>query len=103
MEQAVRKTRPRPSDRWRTSASQSDWRHAAIEPVELLEFLMGKSGLTRGDLGRILGSRSSASLVLNRKRGLSKNHVRKLAGHFQVPPALFLGKSSASPGRPPRA
>ena len=41
------------------------------------------------DLGRLLGNRSLASLILHGKRGLSKTHIRILADRFKVEPGLF--------------
>ena len=40
-------------------------------------------------LGKVLGSKTAASLVLNGKRELSKAHIRKLASRFKVDPGLF--------------
>jgi antitoxin component HigA of HigAB toxin-antitoxin module len=37
-----------------------------------------------------LGNRALASLILRGQRQLSKSHIRKLADHFKVSPALFL-------------
>jgi antitoxin component HigA of HigAB toxin-antitoxin module len=42
------------------------------------------------ELGRLLGNRALASLILNGHRQLSKSHIRKLADYFKVSPALFL-------------
>jgi HTH-type transcriptional regulator/antitoxin HigA len=59
------------------------------DPVSVLKYLMQESGMTQADLGRLLGNRALASLILNGHRQLSKNHIRKLADHFKVSPALF--------------
>ena len=56
----------------------------------MLEYLMEESGMTQADLGRLLGNRALASLILGRHRELSKTHIRKLADHFKVSAALFL-------------
>jgi HTH-type transcriptional regulator/antitoxin HigA len=56
----------------------------------MLKYLMQESGMTQADLARLLGNRAVASLILSGKRELSKTHIRKLAGHFRVSPALFL-------------
>lgn len=61
------------------------------DPISMLAYLMDESGMTQASLGRLLGNRALASLILNRHRELSKAHIRKLAGHFKVSPALFLG------------
>jgi HTH-type transcriptional regulator/antitoxin HigA len=60
-----------------------------VDPVDMLKYMMHESGMTQADLGRLLGSRSLASLILNKKRQLSKSHIRKLANHFRVTPDLF--------------
>ena len=60
------------------------------DPLTMLKYLMQESGMTQADLGRLLGNRALASLILNGHRHLSKSHIRKLADHFKVSPALFL-------------
>jgi HTH-type transcriptional regulator/antitoxin HigA len=60
------------------------------DPLTMLKYLMQESGMTQPQLGRLLGNRSLASLILNGHRRLSKAHIRKLAGHFKASPALFL-------------
>jgi len=60
------------------------------DPLTVLKYVMQESGMTQVDLGRLLGNRSLASLILNGHRQLSKSHIRKLADHFRVSPALFL-------------
>ena len=60
------------------------------DPLTMLKYLMQESGLNRADLGRLLGNRALGSLILNGHRQLSKSHIRKLAEHFKISPALFL-------------
>jgi HTH-type transcriptional regulator/antitoxin HigA len=60
------------------------------DPLTTLKYLMQESGMSQADLGRLLGNRALASLILNGRRQLSKSHIRKLADHFKVSPALFL-------------
>ena len=60
------------------------------DPLTMLNYLMEESGMTQADLGRLLGNRALASLILNGHRQLSKSHIRKLADHFKVSPSLFL-------------
>lgn len=60
------------------------------DPLAMLKFVMAESGMTQAELGRLLGNRALASLILNGHRQLSKMHIRKLATHFKVSPALFL-------------
>ncbi len=68
--------------------------HYAIDeswtPLEALKFLIAENDMNASDLGKILGDRSLGSTILNGRRSLSKNHIRILAQHFSVSPALFL-------------
>lgn len=63
---------------------------AAHDPLAMLKYLMEQSGMTQSELGRLLGNRALASLILNGKRQLSKSHIRRLADHFKVSPGVFL-------------
>jgi HTH-type transcriptional regulator/antitoxin HigA len=72
-----------------------DQEHYAAEmkhgdPLAMLKYLMQESGMTQAELGRLLENRSLASQILNGHRQLSKTHIRKLADHFKVSPAVFL-------------
>jgi HTH-type transcriptional regulator/antitoxin HigA len=60
------------------------------DPLSMLKYLMQESGTTQADLGRLLGNRALASLILNGHRQLSKSHIRVLARRFKVSAALFL-------------
>jgi HTH-type transcriptional regulator/antitoxin HigA len=48
------------------------------DPIEAIKFRMEQQGLTRRDLEGILGSRTRIAEVLNRRRGLSINMIRRL-------------------------
>lgn len=48
------------------------------DPIEAITFRMEQQGLTRKDLEGILGSRTRVAEVLNRRRGLSINMIRRL-------------------------
>lgn len=58
--------------------------------VEVLKFLMEENGLKQKDLIRALGSKSTISEILNGRRPLNLNHIRKLAEQFHVKPATFI-------------
>jgi HTH-type transcriptional regulator/antitoxin HigA len=62
-----------------------------ISPVELLRSLLKDHDMTASDLGRLLGSRELGSKILRGERQLSKANVRKLADHFKLSPAAFMG------------
>ena len=59
-------------------------------PLQRLKYLMKESGMTTADLGRLLGNRGLASLIVSGKRQLSKTHIRKLGEHFRLDPGYFL-------------
>ena len=48
------------------------------DPIEAIKFRMEQQGLNRKDLADILGSRTRVAEVLNRRRGLSINMIRRL-------------------------
>jgi HTH-type transcriptional regulator/antitoxin HigA len=48
------------------------------DPIEAIKFRMEQQGLTRKDLEGVLGSRTRIAEVLNRRRGLSINMIRRL-------------------------
>jgi HTH-type transcriptional regulator/antitoxin HigA len=58
-------------------------------PLEILKYLMRETGMNTDGLGKVLGNKTAASLVLNGKRELSKSHIRRLAAHFSVDAGLF--------------
>ena len=55
------------------------------EPIAALEAHMADRGLGQADLARLLGSRSLASAILNRKRPMSLAVIRKLAKEWDIP------------------
>ena len=55
--------------------------HYPMDPpdaIEAIKFRMEQQGLDRKDLAAILGSRTRVAEVLNRRRGLSVNMIRRL-------------------------
>jgi HTH-type transcriptional regulator / antitoxin HigA len=61
-----------------------------LGPVELLRFLMRESMATINDIGRIIGSQSAASMILNEKREISKDQAKKLAAYFGLDVGAFI-------------
>jgi HTH-type transcriptional regulator / antitoxin HigA len=60
------------------------------DPISLLKFLLQQHNMTAQDLVKILGvSKGLVSDILNYKKGLSKETVRKLAAHFKIDQAAF--------------
>ena len=62
----------------------------ASDGVWSFRFLMEQNDMKPADLGRLLGSRSAASMILSGKRALSKTHIRNLATHFKLDASVFL-------------
>jgi HTH-type transcriptional regulator/antitoxin HigA len=58
-------------------------------PLEMIEFLMEQHGLKQKDLTEVFGTPSIVSEVLNGKRELNKEHIRRLSERFHVSPELF--------------
>jgi HTH-type transcriptional regulator/antitoxin HigA len=63
---------------------------ARIKPLDMLRLLMEQNEMTSADLGKLLGSRSAASMILSGKRAMSKTHIRKLAARFKLDASAFL-------------
>ena len=61
-----------------------------VPPHRMVRFLMEQRGLKQADLVPVLGSRAQVSDLVNGKRGISKNQVKKLAEYFKVSPELFI-------------
>ena len=61
-----------------------------VTPLEALKFLVKENEMSGSDLGRILGQRELGAKILNGSRKLSKSHIKILAKHFLVSPALFI-------------
>jgi HTH-type transcriptional regulator / antitoxin HigA len=61
-----------------------------IELPEPIEAHMDERGLGQADLARLLGSRSLASAILNRKRPMSLSVIRKLATEWDIPADILV-------------
>ncbi len=60
------------------------------DSASALKYYMESRGLTRKDLEPYLGSRARVSEILNRKRFLSLNMIRKLVKHLHIPAETLL-------------
>jgi HTH-type transcriptional regulator/antitoxin HigA len=61
----------------------------AAKPIDILIELMGANDLKQKDLVDVFGT-SIVSEVLNGKRGLTIEHIKKLSRRFHLSPAVFL-------------
>jgi HTH-type transcriptional regulator/antitoxin HigA len=65
---------------------QEHWRiDPPDDPVDAIQAVMEFKGFGQADLAKLLGSRSRASEILNRKRGLTMEQARLLHRVWQVP------------------
>lgn len=63
---------------------------SGLTSVDALRHLMDVHGLSVTAMGKLIGSQGTLSDILAGRRELSKAHIRLLAAHFAVSPALFL-------------
>lgn len=55
------------------------------DPIEAIKFRMEQLGYNQNDLANIIGQKSRASEILNRKRKLSLEMIRKLHDKLNIP------------------
>ena len=70
----------------------------APDPIEAIKFRMEQQGISRKDLEGILGSRVMVSEVLNRRRGLSIEMIRKLHSKLRIPAEALIGPTRLRKG-----
>ena len=57
---------------------------ALPDPIEAIKFRMEQMGYTQNDLAKIIGFKSRASEILNRKRKLSLEMIRQLHNGLNI-------------------
>ncbi len=67
-----------------------------LDPIDLIKSTMESNELKNKDLIGILGSKSKVSEVLNRKRRLSLNMIRKVSKTLKIPAELLIEKYELS-------
>jgi HTH-type transcriptional regulator/antitoxin HigA len=60
------------------------------DPIEAIKFRMESQGLTRRDLEGVIGTRTRIAEVLNRKRGLSIEMIRRLHEKLGIPADVLI-------------
>lgn len=60
------------------------------DPIEAILYAMESRGLSRHDLEHCIGSRARVSEVLNRKRSLTINMIRKLHLDLDIPAEILI-------------
>lgn len=68
------------------------------DPVDAIKFRMEQQGLTRRDLEPMIGTRTRVAEVLNRRRGLSINMIRRLHARLGISADVLI-----RPSRPDRS
>jgi HTH-type transcriptional regulator/antitoxin HigA len=62
----------------------------APDPIEAIGYYLESRGLTRRDLEPYIGSRARVSEVLNRKRGLTLEMIRRLHTGLGIPAEVLI-------------
>jgi HTH-type transcriptional regulator/antitoxin HigA len=60
------------------------------DPIDAIKFRMEQQGLVRKDLEGIIGTRTRVAEVLNRRRPLSINMIRRLHAKLGVPAEILI-------------
>jgi len=68
-----------------------------VDPIEAIEFMMEQHGMNRAALGDLLGNRSRATEILNRKRGLSADMMRIIHANLYIPYDVLMQPYGLSP------
>ena len=63
---------------------------ALPDPIEAIKFRMEQMGYNQNDLANIVGLKSRASEILNRKRKLSLEMIRKLHERLNIPTEVLI-------------
>jgi HTH-type transcriptional regulator/antitoxin HigA len=63
---------------------------APPDPVEAIKFRMEQLGLKQSDLSKAMGGKNRVSEILNRKRQLTADMMRKLHKQFNIPAESLL-------------
>jgi HTH-type transcriptional regulator / antitoxin HigA len=66
-------------------------------PIEAIKFRMEQQGLTRKDLEPITGTRTRVAEVLNRRRGLSIDMIRRLHERLGISADVLIRPSRVGP------
>lgn len=69
------------------------WAIDPPDPVEAIRQRMAQAGYRQADLARLLGSRSRASEILSRRRGLTMEQAYRLHQEWQIPSEALLRPS----------
>lgn len=60
------------------------------DPIEAIKFRMEQMGYNQADLAKVIGLKSRASEILNRKRKLSLEMIRQLHESLKIPTDVLI-------------
>lgn len=60
------------------------------DPIEAIKYMMEENNLKMSDLARLLGDKGNVSRVLNKKRKLSLDMIRKIHEHLKIPYSVLM-------------
>lgn len=60
------------------------------DPIEAIKFRMEQLNYSQNDLAEVIGLKSRASEILNKKRKLSIGMIRKLSKKLHIPPEVLI-------------
>ena len=61
-----------------------------LDPIDMLNYLIDEGGHTQAELAELLGSRSRASEILNRRRALTVEMIFRISETWKVPAELLV-------------
>ena len=73
---------------------------SAPDPVEAIKYYMESRGLSRADLEPYIGGRARVAEVLNRKRALSLNMIRRLHAGLGIPAEVLVQPYAVAEDKP---
>ncbi len=68
---------------------EDNYKLKAATPIELLRELMDANNLRQKDLIDVFGAVSTVSAVLNGKRDMTREHIKRLSERFHISPEVF--------------
>ena len=60
------------------------------DPIEAIKFMMEQSQMSQNELAVLLGNKGNVSKILNRKRKLSLEMIRKLIENLNLPAEILI-------------
>jgi HTH-type transcriptional regulator/antitoxin HigA len=73
---------------------EKHWRVNPPDPIEAIKLRMQQRGLTRRDLEKVLGSKSRVSEIMNRKRPLTMEMIRRLHKRLGIPAESLIQRTT---------